>query len=524
MDFVKKVETLQNYFKTGNYKKVLEGCRSLNKKVPENSFILNLSGMACQNLQNHHKAINFFESAIKADNSNIAAMNNLASSLKYLEEYSEAEEIYKKILIKNPNYINVYNNYANLKSDINDIEGAIKLYEQGLIVAKKNNINPLLILNHLATSYQSLNKKEEALNIVDEILKIDPNNVGANVILSSIYKYSNASEKTISHISKMKNILKEKNFTDLDKSRISFALGKAYEDLNEPKKAIEFILSANELSHSKRKSNINEQIITMNDVMSIFEDIDLNLDNKIFSDNKIIFICGMPRSGTTLTEQIISSHKKVYGAGELYFLNKTIENIFLKEKKLLNIKDIVRLQNSMQNPIYDQYFKKIASFKISEKIITDKAPLNFIFIGFIKIFFPNSKIVHCKRNPKDNCLSIYKNNFSSSKLNWAFNQKDISNFYNSYNSLMKFWCSKIPEFIHTVEYEKLVSDKENEINKLLKFCDLEWDDNCLNFYKNSKTPIKTVSISQAREPIYKSSVNSNDKYKDYLKEMFENLI
>jgi hypothetical protein len=109
-------------------------------------------------------------------------------------------------------------------------------------------------------------------------------------------------------------------------------------------------------------------------------------------------------------------------------------------------------------------------------------------------------------------------------MNWAFNQKDISNFYNNYNSLMQFWYSKIPEFIHTVKYEKLISDKENEIKKLIEFCELEWDDNCLNFYKHSKTPIKTVSISQAREPIYKSSVNSNHKYKEYLKEMFENLI
>ena len=147
-----------------------------------------------------------------------------------------------------------------------------------------------------------------------------------------------------------------------------------------------------------------------------------------------------------------------------------------------------------------------------------------MFIGFIKVFFPNSKIIHCNRNPKDNCLSIYKNNFASPKMNWAFSQKDISNFYNNYNSLMKFWHSKVQEFIHTVEYEKLVSDKENEINKLLKFCDLEWDDNCLNFHKNSTTPIKTVSITQAREPIYKSSVNSHDDYKKYLKEMFENLI
>ena len=89
---------------------------------------------------------------------------------------------------------------------------------------------------------------------------------------------------------------------------------------------------------------------------------------------------------------------------------------------------------------------------------------------------------------------------------------------------MKFWNSKIPEFIHTVEYEKIVSDKEEEIKKLLKFCELEWDDNCVNFHENTKTPIKTASISQAREPVYNSSVNSSDNYKEYLKEMFENLI
>jgi len=523
MDFVAKAKILQNYFRAGNYKKVIEGCKAINKKFPNNSFILNLSGMACQNLQNHHKAINFFESAIKADNSNIAAMNNLANSLKNIDEYDEAEKVYKKILIKDPDYINAYNNYANLKSDINDIEGAIKLYEEGLLIAKKKNIDPLLILNHLATAYHSLNKKDKALNIISEILEIDPNNISANVILSSIYKYSKTSEETISHISKMEKILEEKNFTTLEKPRISFALGKAYEDLKEPEKAIKFILSANKFSQDERRSNVNYYIDVMRNYTDLFENIDLNVINKCLLDKKIIFVCGMPRSGTTLTEQIISSHKKVYGAGELTFLHKSVKNSFFTDNKPDRQK-IVKLQRSSENLVYEQYINKIKLLNVNEKIITDKAPLNFILIGFIKIFFPNSKVIHCKRNPKDNCLSIYKNNFSSPTMNWAFNQKDISNFYNNYNSLMQFWYSKIPEFIHTVEYEKLISDKENEIKKLIEFCELEWDDNCLNFYKHSKTPIKTVSISQAREPIYKSSVNSNHKYKEYLKEMFENLI
>jgi hypothetical protein len=231
----------------------------------------------------------------------------------------------------------------------------------------------------------------------------------------------------------------------------------------------------------------------------------------------------MPRSGTTLVEQIISSHKKVYGAGELSFLpNIAFKNFFTAGE--LNKQKIIEYKNSSKNLINDEYFEKFSLYNIKEQIITDKALFNFNWIGLIKIFFPNSKIIHCKRNPQDNCLSIYKNNFSSTVLNWTYDQKDISNYYNDYNSLMMFWYSKIPEFIHTVEYEKIVSDKDEEIKKLLKFCELEWDDNCVNFHENTKTPIKTASISQAREPVYNSSVNSSSNYKEYLKEMFENLI
>ena len=121
MNFHEKVKTLQNYFTTGKFKRVIEGCEVLNKKYPNNSFILNLSGMAYQRLDKDYRAINFFELALKADNNNISAMNNLANSLKNIEQYSKAEQIYKKILEINPSYINVYNNYGNLKSAINDI-------------------------------------------------------------------------------------------------------------------------------------------------------------------------------------------------------------------------------------------------------------------------------------------------------------------------------------------------------------------------------------------------------------------
>ena len=523
MNFVEKVKNLQNHFHAKNFKRVIEGCEILNKKVPNNSFILNLLGMAHQELGKSDRAINFFELALKADNKNIAAMNNLANALKNIGQYFQADQIYKKILEMDPSYINAYNNYGNLKSDINDIEGAIHLYNQALVIAKEKKISPMAILDHLVVSFHSLNKKKEAIEIINEILKIDPDNVGAHKSLSQIYKYSAKDKETINHISKMEKILKENNLDNYQEGLISFALGKAYDDLKDTKMAIKFLSSGNKIIKKNREINIVKDINVMNVTKKIFENIDLNVSNKSFSDKKIIFICGMPRSGTTLTEQILSSHAKVYGAGELSFLtNKIFDNFFYEDN--LDKQKIIEYQNSLKNLINEQYFENLNLFNIDEHVVTDKAPLNFKWIGFIKIFFPNSKIIYCKRNPKDNCLSLYKNYFSSSTMSWSFDQKDISNFYNHHVHLMNFWHSKIPEAIHTVEYEKIVKDKENEIKKLLKFCELEWDDNCFNHHKNIKTPIKTASISQAREPVYSSSVNSSDNYEDYLKEMFDNLI
>tara|TARA_B100001093_G_scaffold365874_1_gene350668 strand:+ start:396 stop:1967 length:1572 start_codon:yes stop_codon:yes gene_type:complete len=523
MNFVEKVKTLQNYFRAGNFKRVIEGCEILNTKVPNNSFILNLSGMAYQELEKNHKAIVFFELALKADNTNIAAMNNLANALKHTGQYVKADQIFKKIINIDPDYINAYNNYANLKSTVNDVEGAIQLYNQALVIAKKKKINPINFLIHLALSFQSLNKIKESIKIVNEILIIDPDNISAHKILNSIYKYSKENKETITHISKMKNILGKNNLSDIEKGVISMSLGKAYDDLKDSETAIKFLSSGNKFYNKISKSNMAEEVNIMSNIHKIFNDIDLNVSHKSFSKKKIIFICGMPRSGTTLVEQIISSHKKVYGAGELSFLtNITYDNFFNNDKP--DKQKIIEHQNSLKNIINDQYIEKFSLYNIDQQILTDKAPFNFKWIGFIKIFFPNSKIIHCKRNPQDNCLSLYKNNFSSPVMNWAYDQKDISSYYNNYNLIMKFWYSKIPEFIYTAEYEKIVSDKENEIKKLIEFCELEWDDNCLEHHKNMKTPIKTVSVSQAREPVYNSSVNSSDNYKDYLKEMFENLI
>ena len=150
-------------------------------------------------------------------------------------------------------------------------------------------------------------------------------------------------------------------------------------------------------------------------------------------------------------------------------------------------------------------------------------PINFLYLGFIKLILPKSKIIHCKRNSKDNCLSIFKNYFRGKKLTFAYNIEEIVDYYNLYKNLMDYWKMIFPDFIYEIKYENLIINTKYEIKKLLTNCNLEWEDDCLNFYKN-KRPIKTASDFQARNKIYASSVNSWKNYEEYLLRPFKKLI
>ena len=165
-----------------------------------------------------------------------------------------------------------------------------------------------------------------------------------------------------------------------------------------------------------------------------------------------------------------------------------------------------------------EYDDLLKFYNIKKEFIIDKTLTNFWYIGFLKIFFPNSKIIHCYRNPKDNCLSIYKNLFENNET-WLFNQEDIGEYYLIYDDLMKFWNQKFDGQIFNCKYEDLVNDHENKTKSLIKFCGLEWEDACLSHHKN-KNPIKTLSINQANKAIYKSSINSSKFYENKLTTLY----
>jgi hypothetical protein len=345
-------------------------------------------------------------------------------------------------------------------------------------------------------------------------LKKKPDNIAGHVQLSKFINYKNDKK----HFLQMEKIIHQKHLNNDEIMDLSFPLGAAYEVKKNYEKAFKFFNQGNNLKRKKIRYDLNNHIQLQNSIIKVFENIkDLEIVKEPFK-SKIIFICGMPRSGTTLIEQIISSHNEVLLTGENNFLS-----IYIKENYLDNF---LLLQKKIMRDIYSKkfFFQDFVSRSLSEhnfesQVYTDKSVQNFLWIGFIKLFFPNSKIIVTDRNPRDICLSIFKINFKNGFMNFAYSQKDIAKFYKLYFDLINYWKKLYPKEIYTVKYENLIDDRVAETKKLINFCNLKWDPNCLRHDKN-KSIIKTASVSQARKPIYKSSLNLSDNYSKYLKEMF----
>lgn len=500
-------QKIQNFFLARRFDKVIEKSKILLKKDPYQVPFYNLIGLSYRQIGKKEEAEDIFKKAIKIFPKNLSILSNLGSLYKSMNQYKDAEfYLLKALELKNDDF-NTLINYANLKRDLNQNKESILLYEKAYKINKKNE--PLLF--NLASAYQIDGNFELSKKILTESLNFFPNKTKADLMFSSIHKY----EKGDEHMSMMLKKTKIELSTN-DKVYLYFAIAKSYADLKDYSNSVNYLQKANiEQQKVLKNYDFNGEIEKFIILKKLFDDVDFNsFKQDTECEPNLIFIVGLPRSGTTLIHQIVSSHSKIYGAGELPILNVELSKKIKNNEFVESFSQSIKSKN--QNFIND--YAKILEEKFKEfddKIILDKSPLNFMWIGFIKIFFPKAKIIHCKRNLKDVALSIYKNYFDGGSIPWGYNEKYLSSFIEEYQSLMDYWNKKMPSEIYECQYENMVNNQAQEISDILKFCNLNWEENCLDHTKN-KAGIKTVSISQARQPVYKSSVNLYENYLDHL--------
>ena len=519
-----KIQEAVNLYKSGNLIKCAELTKKLIEINPKVAFLHNLLGMALSAQDKTEDAVKSYKNGIAVDANFPIIYNNLA--LIYYNKISigkvsetnvkKAEELFKKALKLNPKLPEPNTNLGNLYSLIGKNNESISYHKLAISADPKYYFSYL----NIANVYVSLGNFDEAKKYLNNAILENPNFSIAHRMLSRIKKYTNQDR----HLIQLKKLYQNINSKDvMNKMNLGFALGKANEDINNYDESFKYYKIANSIWRSKINFSLEKE-------KDYFDEIKKTYNDNLFKKYKIhgvknaepIFIIGMPRSGSTLVEQILSSHSKVFGGDEINIIPSLINKYFNKNKINLSLQGVFDFDISLIKKMGNEYIDLMKTISNNTERTTDKMLPNFLNVGLIKLILPNSKIIHCTRNPKDNIFSIFKNHFPGNKIPFSYDLKETVAYYNLYCDLMKFWSDLLPNFIFNIKYEDLIIDTEDISRKLLSFCGLNWEEKCLNFHEN-KRPIKTASDTQVRSKIYNSSINMWKRYEKHLNNYYEKL-
>ena len=489
----KKYDKLYKKFIKGDFLEVIKECNKILKKRKHQLFF-NLLSFAYQKSGKIEKSIDIMREALALNPNHPNFLNNIGTCFYMLHKYSEAEKYFKKGLEIDNKHLHILNNLGNLKRETSKIEDSIEYYKK--VLGIQNDAVPTLF--NLVGIYRITNKKENSKQLCKKILELNKKFTDADRQYSLVHKYV----KNDPHLIEMLKKVNDEDLNNIEKTHVYYGIHKAYEDIKDYKSAYQYLKIGNDLLKKETKYNFSQDEKKINNFINFYKK---NKKVKTSGDHRgLIFIVGMPRSGSSLIEQILASHKKVFGGGELPYIQE-IANKIIKEEKI---------DSSLMNNYKNEYLSLIEELNNSSSIFTDKELLNFVNVGLILNLFPNARIINCTRNPLDNCWSIYKNYFPI-KTRFVNDFKDITKFYKLYLKTMKFWQKEFPKNIFNLNYETLVENSKDQIEKILNFCDLEWDDNVMSHHKSSRI-IRTLSFDQANKPISKKVSNTIKNYKSMI--------
>lgn len=447
--------------------------------------------------KDYSNAILHFSEAAKINPKYTNTFLNFANLYKKTGATDKAESLYKKALEIDPNFMQAYYNLACLYSDTHHSNMAIANFEK--VISMAPQYAPAY--KNLGNVYKDIGRFDLAISMFKKSISINPAFTEAYRELTSVKTLG----KDDAEFALMQRMLSYEVLTDEQRMHLAFGLAKVYEDLKEYDDAFKYLAQANQ-SRRKLIPYNSEKIHTIfSHTKKLFNTEFIEKNQRFGSPDKTpIFILGMPRSGSSLIEQILATHSKVYGAGELNYIEQAINQICSVPTQLDYpdcLKDID--QHTVQK-LSQSYLNRIRELASDEQFITDKMPQNFIYIGLIKIILPNAKFIHSTRDEMDICLSIYKHGFYDGHA-YADDLIDLGEYYNLYRDLMDHWNTILADSIFEVNYENLVANQEHESRRLLNFCGLDWEEDCLSFYKTRRR-VHTASSTQVRKGIYKDSV------------------
>ena len=501
-------------FKEGRLEEAEKIYREVIRKNPNNVDAMRLMGILAARLKRIGAAEKFFRKAIEIAPDFTGVIVDLGKLLQEDGRFEDAISSFKKAIEMEPENARFYDllGYA--------LEPAALTYDAIEAHQKAIELNPKLAgawlgLGH---SLKTVGRQEEAIEAYHQCYKLKPDFGAVQWSLANLKTYRFTDEE----IADMQAKVSKGNLSGESEVNFLFALAKAYEDRKEYDQAWHYYNEGNSKRRMQERYDPVETEVVNDSLIDVFNRELLERNTGIGNtDPSAIFVMGLPRSGSTLIEQILASHSLVEGTSELPYVNLCARSLNRNRADGINYPVAVRELEEKHFKALGQDYINFCQMHRTEgaQYFIDKNPNNFTSIGFVHMMLPNAKIIDARRHPIDACFSCYRQLFARGQT-FTYDLTDIGEYYLQYQRMMDYWHEILPDRILTVQYEEVVTDFENQVHRMLEYCGLPWEDSCLNYYDTDR-PIRTASSEQVRQPIYTQSLHRWRNYDQHLDELKE---
>lgn len=497
-------------------REVIHKAIAIQPNDPQSHYNIGIASKECGDAA---AAIEHFQESARLAPENIEAWVALGNMQKLERQLSEAAQSYRQAIA-----INAFHTaaQAGLSDTLNDAgvesnnrqryEEALQFYREA-VEANASNVKASLNLGILL---EQLGDGESAAKAFETAIRAQPDFADAHFQLAHLKHHAS----TLDDVKAMKTLFASAAQSKKSKARLAYGLGKAWEKLGDYEQEFDWLVKAHDLMATLEAFDPRVVVAKFNSLKRVFSP-DVVLRPGSDSGANLVFIVGMPRSGTSLTEQILASHSDIFGAGEQMTAQNALSSFQEHHGTRSYPNRVPDLTADDFDAIASELKEQLNSQSSGESLIVDTTPANFIHLGFIAILFPGARFIHCTRDALDTCVSIYQHPLSGEHA-YSHKLENLADYHNEYQGLMRHWQDVLGDTLFELPYEALASDFEPTVRRLLEFCGLPFEEGCLTYYETRRA-VRTPSASQVRRPIYTSSIGRWRRYEKQLQPLRDRL-